>query len=100
MKKLKQRWGIDSNFQILIIFLVFTINGSLAVYIANPVTNFIGIDKETTAPLLFWPIRILVVFIIYQITLVIVGTIFGQKKFFWNMEKKMLRRFGLGRFLD
>jgi len=100
MKKLKQRWGIDSNFQILIIFLVFTINGSFAVYIANPVTNFIGIDKETTAPLLFWPIRILVVFIIYQITLVIVGTIFGQKKFFWNMEKKMLRRFGLGRFLD
>jgi len=100
MKKLKQRWGIDSNFQILIIFLVFTINGSFAVYIANPVTNFIGIDKETTAPLLFWTIRILVVFIIYQITLVIVGTIFGQKKFFWNMEKKMLRRFGLGRFLD
>jgi hypothetical protein len=31
--------------------------------------------------------------------LVIVGTIFGQKKFFWNMEKKMLQRIGLGRFL-
>ena len=100
MDKLKQRWGIDSNFQLIIIFLVFAINGSFAVYITNPITNFIGIDKETTAPLLFWPIRIFVVFVIYQITLVIVGTIFGQKQFFWNMEKKMLRRFGLGRFLD
>jgi hypothetical protein len=100
MEKLKQRWGIDSNFQILIIFLVFAINGSLAVYITNPVTDFIGISKETTNPLFYWPVRILVIFIVYQVTLVIVGTIFGQKKFFWNMEKKMLRRMGLGRFLN
>lgn len=100
MEKLKQRWGIESNFQIVIIFLVFAINGSFAVYIANPITNFLGIAKETTNPLIFWPIRIFVVFIVYQITLVIVGTIFGQKKFFWNMEKKMLKRMGLGKILS
>lgn len=99
MNKLKQRWGIDSNFQILIIFIVFAINGSFAVYIADPITNFLGISPETMNPLLFWPIRIFLIFFIYQITLVIVGTIFGQKKFFWNMEKKMLQRIGLGRFL-
>jgi len=99
MDKLKERWGIESNFQILIIFIVFAINGSLAVYLANPITNFIGISKESTAPYIFWPIRILVVFVVYQITLVIVGTLFGQKKFFWNMEKKMLQRMGLGKFL-
>lgn len=98
MEKLKQRWGIESNFQIVIIFIVFAINGSLAVYITNPITNLIGISKETTAPLFYWPIRIVVVFIVYQITLVIVGTIFGQKKFFWNMEKKMLQRIGFARF--
>ena len=97
MDKLKQRWGIDSNFQIVIIFIVFAINGSLAVYLTNPITNLIGIHKETTEPLIYWPVRILVIFIVYQITLVIVGTIFGQKKFFWNMEKKMLQRIGLGR---
>lgn len=99
MEKLRERWGIDSNFQIFIILLVFTINGSLSVYLANPITDFIGISKETTSPFIFWPVRILVVFIVYQITLVIVGTIFGQKKFFWNMEKKMLSRMGFGKFL-
>ena len=99
MDKLKQRWGIESNFQILIIFTVFTINGSFAVFIANPVTELMGISPETMAPLLFWPIRIFLIFVIYQITLVIVGTIFGQKKFFWNMEKKMLKRLGFGKFL-
>jgi len=100
MEKLKQRWGINSNFQIAVIILVFAINGSLAVYLTNPVTHFIGISKETTALLLYWPIRIFVIFIIYQITLVIVGTIFGQREFFWNMEKKMLKRIGFGRFFS
>ncbi len=98
MNKLKQRWGIESNFQILVIFTVFAINGSFAVYIADPITSFLGISLETMTPLLFWPIRIFLIFFVYQITLVIVGTIFGQKQFFWNMEKKMLKRLGFRRF--
>ena len=99
MDKLKERWGIESNLQIVIIFIVFAINGSIAVYLANPLTHLIGISKETTAPYIYWPIRIFVVFVVYQVTLVIVGTLFGQKKFFWNMEKKMLQRMGLGKLI-
>ena len=99
MKKLKEKWGIESNFQIVIIFIVFTINGSLAVYLTKPVLGLINISKETSYELIYWPVRIIVIFIIYQITLVIVGTIFGQKKFFWNMEKKMLIRLGFGRLI-
>ena len=99
MNKLKERWGVESNFQILIIFIVFAINGSIAVYLANPITHLIGISRETTAPYIYWPIRIFVVFVVYQVTLVIVGTLFGQKKFFWNMEKKMLQRVGLGKLI-
>jgi hypothetical protein len=99
MEKLKQRWGLTSNFQVFLIIIVFSINGSFATLIARPATNFIGLNVETTNPWLFWPVRILLVFIIYQITLPIVGFIFGQFKFFWNFEKKMLRRLGLGYFL-
>lgn len=98
MEKLKERWGIESNFQIFIIFVVFAINGSLSMYLTNPITELIGISKDATNPFLYWPIRIFVVFVVYQITLVFVGAIFGQKKFFWNMEKKMLQRMGFKRF--
>ena len=98
MEKLKERWGIHSNFQIIVILVVFAINGSLAVYLTDPITDFLGISKETTPGFIYWPVRILAVFIVYQITLVIVGTLFGQKKFFWNMEKKMLQRMGFRRF--
>ena len=100
MNKLKEKWGITSNYQIIIILLVFSITGSIAVWIAKPVLNLIGLDKEVVSPWLFWPIRILIIFPIYQILIVIIGTLFGQFKFFWGFEKKMLTRLGFKRFED
>jgi len=94
MKKLKQRWNINSNFQLFIILLVFTINGLLSVAIAKPFMQFIGLSLEILHPVIFWSFRILLMFVLYQILLVVIGTLFGQHKFFWNMEKKMLLRLG------
>ncbi|MDO9261650.1 MAG: diacylglyceryl transferase [Flavobacteriaceae bacterium] len=98
MNKLKQKWGITSNWQLFIILVVFSVNGTLAVKLAQPLTHFIGVDRETASPWLYWPIRVMLIFPIYQFLLVIVGTIFGQHQFFWNMEKKMLKRIGFKRF--
>jgi manganese efflux pump family protein len=98
MNKLKEKWGITSNFQIIIILVVFSITGSVAVWIAKPVLNLVGLDKEGVSPWLFWPIRIFIIFPIYQILIVIIGTLFGQFKFFWAFEKKMLSRLGFKRF--
>jgi len=100
MNKLKEKWGITSNFQIIIILVVFSITGSVAVWIAKPVLNLVGLDKEVVSPWLFWPIRIFIIFPIYQILIVIIGTLFGQFKFFWAFEKKMLVRLGFKRFKD
>ena len=98
MKKLKEKWEITSNFQLLIIFLVFSVTGSLSLWVAKPLLDFIGLDKATLSPWIFWPIRILIIFPIYQILIVLVGALFGQFKFFWNFEKKMLYRLGFKRF--
>lgn len=96
MEKLKERWGITSNLQLVLILVVFSINGSFAAWVAKPVTEFIGISADETGWALYIPIRILLIFPIYQFTLPIVGFIFGQFKFFWDFEKKMLSRMGLG----
>ena len=96
MEKLKARWGIHSNFQIILIFIVFAINGSFGAWVAEPVTSYLGISKTLTNEFIYWPLRILLIFPIYQITLPIVGFLFGQFKFFWNFEKKFLSRIGLG----
>lgn len=92
MGKMKKRWGINSNIDIIAILIVFAINGSFAAWVANPITQWIGLDKETTEGIIYWPVRILLVFPVYQITLPIVGWCFGQFKFFWAFEKKMFGR--------
>ena len=96
LEKLKERWGISSNWSIVAILIVFAINGSFAAWVAKPVTSFLGISPETMYPWLYWTLRILLVFPIYQITLPIVGWFFGQFRFFWTFEKKFLSRLGLG----
>lgn len=94
LERLKTKWGITSNVQVILILIVFAINGSFAAWVAKPLTGLIGLDKETTSAFIYWPLRILLVFPIYQLTLPIVGLVFGQFKFFWNFEKKMLRALG------
>ena len=94
MKKLKEKWGIKSDFQLVIILIVFSVTGSIAVWIAKPLLDFVGLDKTTLSPWVFWPIRISIIFPIYQVLIVVIGALFGQFKFFWNFEKKMLIRLG------
>ena len=100
MKGLKKKWGIDSNFQLIIILLVFSITGLLALQLAEPVLIWLGIEKKTLSPWIFWPARLFIIFPIYQLIILLVGSLFGQFKFFWNFEKKMLVRLGFKRFLD
>ena len=96
MERLKQRWGITSNLDLVAIFIVFAINGSFAAWVAKPITAFIGLSPLTVSPWVYWPLRILLIFPIYQTTLPMVGWLFGQFKFFWEFEKKFLSRLGLG----
>ena len=55
--------------------------------------------KENLPTIIYWFLYILISFVFYQIMLVFFGWLFGQFKFFWNMEKKMLTRIGLKRFI-
>ena len=54
MKRLKERWGITSNFQIVIIFIVFAITGSTSAYLSGPLTDFIiGVESDLNPCLLY-----------------------------------------------
>ena len=100
MKKFKERWEIESNWQIAVIFVVFAVTGSTASYIGKPILAVLNITPETFNSFIYWVFRIVILFVMYQFLLVFFGWIFGQFKFFWNFEKKMLRRIGLKRFID
>lgn len=100
MKNFKQRWQITSNWQIVVILLVFAATGFTSSYIAGPFLELLGIDKNTISLWIFYPLYIVLIFPFYQILLVGFGFLFGQFKFFWAFEKKMLRSMKLGIIAD
>lgn len=100
MKRLKEKWGITSNFQFIIILIVFSVTGSIAVWVAKPILELVGLDKSAVTAWIFWPIRIAIIFPVYQVMIIVIGALFGQFKFFWAFEKKMLVRLGFKRFKD
>ena len=100
MNKLKKKWGIKSNLQLILILIVFSITGFVSLIIAKPILIFFGLDQKTVSAWIFWPIRITIIFPIYQILILIVGFFFGQFKFFWNFEKKMLKKMGFSKYFN
>jgi hypothetical protein len=96
LKKLKEKWNIESNWQLFIILFVFSITGFSSLFIAKPILAFIGLTQETTSPWIYRPLRLVLIFPFYQLLIIFYGWLFGQFQFFWNFEKKMLRRMKLG----
>ena len=96
---LEKKWEVNYRWELIAIFIAFAITGSTAARISDPIISLIGLSKETTSGWIYWPLRIFLIFPVYQIILLIVGWLFGQFKFFWNFEKKMLSRMGFARFL-
>ena len=80
--------------QLIIIFIVFGIPGSLSVVLGKYVLinifgeSFLNNDY-------YWLLRLILIFPIYQVLLIIVGALFGQFRYFWEIEKKILIRMKL-----
>jgi len=100
INKVESRWVVKQRWELIRIFIVFAITGSSSVVVGRPFIQLIGITKENLHPLLYWILFVTVSLIFYQILLVLLGWVFGQFQFFWNFEKKMIRRFGLGKLLN
>lgn len=95
LDKLKHRWGINSNLQVLKIFIVFGITGSTAAWISDPICDFFGISTENLNTVFYWVVRIILITIVYKFILIFVAFLFGEFNFFWNFIKKFLLRLGI-----
>ena len=103
LKKLKEKWGISTPFQMIIVFIVFGVTGSVAAKISGPIVSLLPIND--LPGIIYWPLRLLIIFPVYQVLLVLFGFIFGAivsvltfKKdtfvfnFFFNISMKMSKK--------
>ena len=88
-RKLIKIFKVKDFKQLIIIFIVFGITGSLSVVLGKYVLinifgeSFLNNDY-------YWLLRLILIFPIYQVLLIIVGAFFGQFRYFWEIEKKIL----------
>jgi TctA family transporter len=91
LDKLKKR-GKVSGIQLFLILCVFAITGSLTAYLSRQITSWLDIEKYS---FLFWTLKLIVLIFGYQVIILLVSIPFGQFSFFWNYEKKILKRMGI-----
>jgi hypothetical protein len=99
-KKLEKKWKLSYRWEMIRVFIVFALTGSSSALIGRPILKIIGITKDNFQPLVYWILYLLIGFLFYQILLVTFGWLFGQFKFFWDFEKKMIKRMKLGFLLN
>ncbi len=90
-RRLKEKWGIRRNIDIVLILICFSFAGSSVVFIKGYYFKFLGFDAhtpvwlKTVAYLLF-------IFPAYQFMLLGYGILFGQFQFFLAKEKALIAR--------
>lgn len=91
IEKLKIRWNVQSGWQVAVILLVFACTGFTVMYTKRWLSQQLGFDNQT-ATWLKWVLNLGVILPLYQVILLGYGWLFGQFEFFWNFEKKMVKR--------
>jgi H+/Cl- antiporter ClcA len=97
-KKLENRWKFAYRWQMIRIFIVFAITGSLSLVLTKPIFGFIGFIKENFNSnglylTLYYILKIVLVLPFYNVLLVFFGWVFNEFDFFYTFTKKMAKRF-------
>ena len=91
IKKLQERWGLNSLGQVIVILIVFACTGMTSLYVKEALYWVAGISDETPSWIRI-TYRVFATFVAYQFLLLAYGWIFGQFKFFWEFEKRFFNR--------
>ena len=94
-ERIKKKFKIKSNLQLLIILSVFSITGGLSLKFTTPILDFIGLSSFNSSDvlwenLLYFILRLIVLFPVYQLLLIVVGSLFFQHHFFKEFVKNTL----------
>ena len=95
MNKIRNLFKVETNFQLLKVNIVFAATGTVSIYFAGIVINVLGLNLYILGDFFYWVLRIMLLIPVYQVLLIVIGSIFGEFKYFWRIEKKMLGRFGI-----
>lgn len=90
IEKLEMMFKARSKIHLLVIFLIFGISGSASIFVSDIVLNFLDLENFEVPQLIYWPLRIFLLFICYQFILLFVSACFGEFKHFSKYSQRIL----------
>ena len=86
------KFNAKSKLHLFVIFLVFGLSGSLALWISSPILLALDLNNKLNNYPLYIFFRVLIIIPVYQLILIVIATLFGEFEYFWKFEKKILKR--------
>ena len=77
---------------LFVIFIVFGLSGSFSLWISSPILAALDLKNMLNNYPLYILFRVLIIIPIYQLILIVIATLFGEFRYFWKFEKKILKR--------
>ena len=95
LQKIIDKFHARSFKHLVIILLVFALSGSASLLMSSSILNAINLKELINFYPLYLLVRIIFLIPIYQLVLIIIATLFGEFRYFWNFEKKFFKRLRL-----
>jgi hypothetical protein len=94
VERLRERWKLNSWWQVIIVLIVFACTGFTVLAIKKPLLHFLAGDEgdTVTASILYY----IFILPLYNVLLLAYGFIFGQFDFFWRFEARFFNRIRSG----
>ena len=89
-QRLKDKWGLNSVYQVVVILFVFALTGTTVMLLKKPILNYFSNSSEDN--IIFSVIYYILILPLYNIILLFYGAIFGKFSFFWEFEKRFIKR--------
>ena len=90
LTQLQSRWKVNSLTQVVLILTTFALTGTTVVYISKPLLA--SIFGSAGVPVWAKIIYYILILPVYNLFLLGYGFLLGQFSFFWEFEKRTLKR--------
>ena len=87
--RLKRKWNVSGT-QLVLILCVFAITGTTTAYITRMITTWMNLQSNEVT---YWIMKLVILIFGYQVLILLFSIPFGQFRFFWKYEKKLLKWF-------
>ena len=93
ISQLLKLFGVNNITKLALVFLVFSLGGIITLYASDKLTTFLlkFIDNN----ILILPLRVVSIFILYQVIIIITAIPFGQFSYFVSYQRKFIKKIKL-----